>query len=175
MAEPPENYMVRNGLLFAFRALRQTDRLVNDSLRSPYENFVRDLADTLSPVKKLDISIPNSEVESFYNKRMSETEFMINVQTKILAKLSSQGGGGAATTPTGGGALASGSGHQGLLLSVVWGLLVSQNKQICSKLPNLSGKQMWEIFIKLDSGNGGCHCGCWCVDIYGGGGGGGVK
>lgn len=149
--------MIRNCLLFAFRALKHTERLVNDSLRSPYEELYSNVADALSPMKKLDLNIPNSEVEKFYNKRMTERDFMINMQTRILSKVSGgQGTAVAATSPTAPNGVTS-NGHSGfsqlsLLFSVVWGLLVAQNKHVCSKLPNLSGRQLWEIFIKLDTG-----------------------
>lgn len=158
MAEPPSNYMDRNALTFAFRALRHTERLVNDSLSSPYQEFFGNVAEALSPTKKLDLNIPNSEVEKFYNRRMSETDFIVSMQTRILSKATTNGQGTtvAATSPTaangGLSSVHSGLGQFPLLFSVVWAVLVKQNKTVCSKLPNLSGKQLWEIFLKLDTG-----------------------
>lgn len=167
MAESPSNYMVRNGLIFAFRALRQGERLVGESLRSPYEQFFMDVAAALFPNKKMELGIVNSEVEKFYNKHMTETEFMINVQTKLLSKMAGgQGSGGPPSSPTGSNGVLStvrnGFSQHALLFSVVWGLLVTQNKAVFSKLPNLSGKQLWEIFIKLDTGE------CACVSLCAG-------
>ena len=174
MGEQPSSYVVRNALLFAFRALRHTERLQKDSLCSPYEDFYTELANALSPVKKIECNIPNSEVEKFYNKRMSENDFVMSVQSKILCKLPSSGPGtvvSTASSPTGNSGTASTVistfNHLSLLFSVVWGLLVEQNKEICSRLPNLSGRQLWEIFLKLDTGMNPllelcvCICACW--------------
>lgn len=161
MAEPPKNYIIRNCLLFAFKALRHSERLKENSLVSPYEDFFDDVASALSPQKKLNYTIPNSEVEGFYNKRFSENDFMSSVQSKILSKLPAVGPGTtvstAASSPQGsnGGSLCTVIGtfnQYSLLFTVVWELLTSQNASICNKLPKLSGKQLWEVFLKLDTG-----------------------
>ena len=147
--------MVRNCLLFAYRSLRNTERLVNESLQSPYEILLRDVANALSPNKKLDMNIPNSEVEAFYNRRLSETDFMSNVQSKILSKVPASGPGMVVSTGTNfpSGATVVNSFNQfSLLFSVVWELVAQQNSAVCNKLPKHSGKQLWEVFLKLDTG-----------------------
>ncbi len=163
MAEPPKNYIVRNCLLFAFKSLRSAERHIEGSLVSPYEEFFTTVADALSPTKKLNFAISNSEVESFYNRRFSENEFMAAIQSRILSKLPSLGPGttvtNAASTPTasnGAPCTVVGTFNQfSLLFTVVWENLSAQNPGVCNKLPKLSGKQLWEIFLKLDTG--------WCM------------
>ena len=160
MAEPPKNYVIRNCLLFAFRSLRNTERHVEGSLVSPYEQFFTTVAEALSPGKKLVFAISNTEVEGFYNRRLSEKDFMISIQSKILSKIPSFGPAApvvnAASTPTatnGGPCTVMGSFNQfSLLFSVVWDRLATQNAGICNKLPKLSGRQLWEVFLKLDTG-----------------------
>ena len=161
MAEPLKNYIVRNCLLFAYKSLRHSERFKENSLESPYEDFFADVASALSPQKKLNFSVSNSEVEAFYNKRFSETEFISSVNTKILSKVPAVGPGTtvntAASSPPGanGGGLCTVIGtfnQYSLLFTVVWELLTSQNVGICNKLPKLSGKQLWEVFLKLDTG-----------------------
>lgn len=158
MADQPRSYVVRNCLLFAYRGLRNTGRLLEDSLQSPYEMLLSDIANTLSPSKKLEVSTPNSEVEGFYNRRMSETEFLATIQSKILSKIPSSGPGtvvvsGSNPLPSNGAATMVNTYNQfSLLFTVVWEMLAKQNAMVCNKLPKLSGKQIWEVFLKLDTG-----------------------
>ena len=157
MAELSSNYIVRNCLLFAFKALRNTKRHIEDSLRSPYEDIFADLAKTLSPAKKLDYSIPNSEVEAFYLKRMTEKEFISNIEIRILSKILLSGPGTVNTSACSNfnGATSNVNNvlsQYPLLFSVVWDLLSKQNSATCGKLPKLSGKQLWEMFLKIDTG-----------------------
>lgn len=158
MADLPSSYLIRNCLLFAYRALKNTERLVQDSLLSPYEELFQDIANTLSPSKKIDFSIPNSEVEKFYNRRLIENDFLSSVQSKILSKIPVSGPG--TVVGNGSGPSVSGSmstvvntfNHFSLLFTVVWELLSRKNSDVCNKLPKLSGKQIWEMFLKLDTG-----------------------
>lgn len=158
MADLPGSYVVRNCLIFAYRGLRNTERHVNDSLHSPYEVLLLDIANALSPGKKIDLSIPNSEVEAFYNRRLSETDFVANVQGKILSKVPASGPGtvvitGSNPVVTNGSSTVVNSFNQlSLLFTVVWEMLSGQNYAVCNKLPKLSGKQLWEVFLKLDTG-----------------------
>lgn len=160
MAELPNSYIVRNCLKFAYRALKGTERHKMDSLRSPYEDLYVDIGSALCPLKKLDLSIPNSEVEGFYNRRVSENEFILNIQSRILSKVPSSGPGTVVSTgsnPNASTGMAStvtvGTfNHFSLLFTVVWDLLSQQNSTICNKLPKLSGRQLWEVFLKLDTG-----------------------
>jgi hypothetical protein len=159
MADLPSSYVVRNCLLFAYRGLRNTERLVNDSLLSPYEVLLQNIANALSPNKKLELSIPNSEVESFYNRRLSETDFMANVQSRILSKVPASGTGtvvltGSAVASNGTATVVNSFNQFSLLFTVVWEMLSTQNSAVCNKLPKLSGKQLWEVFLKLDTGIG---------------------
>ena len=157
MADLPSSYLIQNCLLFAYRALKNTDRLIQNSLISPYEELFQDIANTLSPSKKLDFSVPNSEVERFYSRRLSENEFLSSVQSKILSKIPACGPG---TVVGNGSSGCSGSmstvvntfNHFSLLFTVVWELLSRKNSDVCNKIPKLSGKQIWEVFLKLDTG-----------------------
>ena len=156
--QPMSSYGVKNCLVFAFNCLRKMDRLVGDSLQSPYEVFHENLAKGLSKGKKIEYSIPNSEVEAFYLKRSSEIDFIASVQSRILSKVCSSGansGGPGNTTPTGTGGtttFASVLNMYGPLFSQVWDVIYETYSDICSKLPSPSGMHLWEIFLKLDTG-----------------------
>lgn len=157
MVDLPSSYLIRNCLLFAYRALKNTERLCQDSLLSPYEELFQDIANTLSPNKKIDFGVPNSEVEKFYNRRLTENDFLSSMQSGILSKIPISGPG---TVVGNGGLSVSGSmstvvntfNHFSLLFTVVWELLSKQNYDVCNKFPKLSGKQIWEVFLKLDTG-----------------------
>ena len=153
MADIPSSYVIRNCLLFAYRALRHTERLFEDSLRSPYEAFFADIASALSPGKKIEYTVPNSEVEKFYTRRLSENDFLANVQTKILSKVPACGPGtvvGTGSNPVS--TVVNTFNQFSLLFTVVWEMLSTANSLVCNKLPKLSGKQIWEVFLKLDTG-----------------------
>ena len=159
MNEISSSYIVRNCLLFAFRALRNTDRHIKDSLQSPYENFFDDLTKALGQGKKLEYFIPNSEVEGFYTKNMTENDFVTSVQNKLLSKIPHFGPGTVVSTGSNPGTcnggmstVVSAFNHLSLLFTVVWDLLSKQNLALCNRLPKLSGRQLWEIFLKLDTG-----------------------
>lgn len=155
-----DNYILHNALTFAFRALRQSERHVKDSIISPYQEFFDGLAVALSPEKKLDYLIPNSEVEAFYIKRTTEKEFITHVHSRILSKIPMSGPGTVIAGGTNVGACSVGGSatvinsfnQYSLLYTIVWDLLTKQHAAICNKLPKLSGKQLWEIFLKLDTG-----------------------
>ena len=165
MALSPSNanssHIIQNCLLFAYKSLRSTDRFVQNSLLSPYEKFYADLS-VRCLGKKLEMSIPNSEVEAFYTKRFLEKDFIGNVHSRVLHAI---GVGGTAvgalsspTTPTqsgmtGGASTSINSFNQfSTVYSLVWELLSKQNSDVCNKLPLISGRQLWELFLKLDRG-----------------------
>ncbi len=157
-AEAYKSYVVHNCLAFGFRALRNTERNIEHSLSSPYEEFFESLAVALGQGKKIDYTIPNSEVESFYNKRMSEGDFVSNTQNKILCKIVPSGPGSVVVSTSNSSinnglssTVVTSFNHLSLLFRVIWDLLALQNAPICNKLPKTSGKQLWEIFLKLDA------------------------
>lgn len=158
MAEPPKSHIICNCLLFAYRALKNTERLVDDSLHSPYEVLLLDIANALSPSKKIDLTIQNSEVEGFYNRRLSESDFLANIQSKILSKVPVSGPGTVISTGSNPAVsnetttVVNSFNQFSLLFTVVWDMLSGQNPTVCNKLPKLSGKQLWEVFLKLDTG-----------------------
>ena len=123
---------VRNALKFGYCALRAKDRFLEGTYRSPYEEFLMKLAEAVSPQKKLEFAVSSSEVESFYTKQITEEDFVTSIQSKILSKVS--------------------PGDLSPLYSVVWDTYVSvpSHTPLCTKLPRLLGKQLWEIFNKLD-------------------------
>ena len=157
MAVPPmATYGVKNCLLFAFKCLRSTDRLVDNSLQSPYELFHEKLAASICKGRKIEFSIPNSEVEAFYLKRSSETDFIASVQSKILSKTcqnpAAMAINGSASTVGGAPTFATVLSHFGPLFGQVWEMVCDNHVDICSKLPSQSGRHLWEIFLKLDTG-----------------------
>lgn len=161
MAAQPamSNYGVKNCLIYAFNSLRNMDRLVGDSHQSPYELFHENLAKSLGRGKKIEYSISNSEVEAFYLKRSSEVDFIASVQSKILCKVGLPGAGGGTCTVAGVTSTFAGVLNiYGPLFVHVWELVCEKNSDICSKLPSASGKQLWEIFLKLDTGRSSCWC-----------------
>ena len=81
-ASGQKEYVVRNCLTYAYVALRSKERLMGNSTTSFYENYFQQLADALSPGKKLDVSVSNSEVESFYLGRVSLGEFRLHNQKR---------------------------------------------------------------------------------------------
>jgi len=153
---PMGSYGVRNCLLFAFNCLRSTDRLVGDSLQSPYEQFHEKLAGNICKGRKIEFSIPNSEVEAFYLKRSSETDFIASVQSKILSKTcqnpASMAANGTASAVGGAPTFASVLSLYNPLFGQVWEMECENNSDLYSKLPSQSGRHLWEIFLKLDSG-----------------------
>ena len=157
------NYVVQNCLLFAYRALKNLGRFVNDSHISPYEQLFTDIASALSPNKKIDFSLPNSEVEKFYGRRLSEAEFVASVQTKILNQVPPSGPGtvigvgnnvaaGSCPNQAAAKAILNTFNQFSLLFTIVWEMVSAQNSAMCNKLPKLSGRQLWEVFLKLDMG-----------------------
>ena len=156
------NYVVRNCLLFAYRALRNVSRFVTDSHISPYEQLFKDVASALSPTKKIEFSVPNSEVEKFYGRRLSEVEFVASVQSKVLNHVPPSGPGtvigvgnnvGAGSCPQPAAKAILNTFNQfSLLFTIVWEIVSTQNSGMCNKLPKLSGRQLWEVFLKLDTG-----------------------
>ncbi len=152
-AQGMSSYGVKNCLLYAFNTLRGMDRLVADSLQSPYELFHETLAKSMCRGRKIEYSISNSEVEAFYLKRSSENDFIASVQSKILSKVCLAGSGGN-TCPLGiASSTFAGVLHMyGPLFAHVWDILNEKNSDIFSRLPSTSGRQLWEIFLKLDTG-----------------------
>ena len=153
------NYILRNCLLFAYKCLRNTERLVQDSLQSPYEKFYDDLAKALSIGKKFEISVPNSEVEAFYTKRFAEKDFITNMHSRIFHAGGSGGvvGNTCSTTQsqsnTGVPTTCMNTFNQlAPLYALVWEMLSKQNAEICCQLPLNSGQQLWEMFLQLDGG-----------------------
>ena len=131
----PQDYIIHNVLKFAYRSLRAKDRFVGGSHRSPYEDFYRKLADSVSAhaQKKIDASITNSEVEGFYLSRTNEDEFVSMVESKILSKVNLS-----SLSP---------------LNAVVWELVTSvpAHSSLTAKIPNECGQQLWEMFMRLDA------------------------
>ena len=83
MESAPKEYVVRNALCYAYDALRSNERYIGESTTSRYENYFQQLAEKLAaPGKKCDVSISNSEVESFYLGRVSLGEFRLNTQKR---------------------------------------------------------------------------------------------
>lgn len=58
---------------------------MGETTTSPYENYFKELADALAGVqKKLDTNVSNSEVESFYQGRVSLGEFRLHCQKRYV-------------------------------------------------------------------------------------------
>lgn len=155
------SYIIQNCLLFAYKCLRSSERLVKDSIQSPYEKFYDDLAKKLCMGKKLEYAIPNSEVEAFYTKRVTEKEFIASVHSRILHAIGTGSVVSPASTPTAptqcnipGGTSTSINtfNHFSVVYALVWEMLSKQYSSVCSKLPLVSGRQLWEVFLKLDRG-----------------------
>ena len=130
-----QDHIIPNTLKSAYRALRSTSRFLEGSHKSPYEEFYAKLSETLSPQKRLDVTTSNAEVEAFYLGRQSEGDFLSMVENKILSKVSLQ------------------NTDLALLLNVVWETCSSlpKNAGLFSKFSRLSGRELWELFIRLDS------------------------
>lgn len=73
---------MRNCLTYVYDALRSKEQLMGESTTSYYENYFHQLADSLGPGKKCDVTISNSEVESFYLGQVSLGEFRLNTQRR---------------------------------------------------------------------------------------------
>ena len=85
MESPPREYVVRNALSYAYDALRSKERFIGETTTSHYENYFQQLAERLGPPgKKWDVSISNSEVESFYLGRVTLGEFRLNTQKRCV-------------------------------------------------------------------------------------------
>ena len=86
MMEPAtKEYVVRNSLAYAYDALRSKERLIGESTNSYYENYFQQSLERLGPPgKKWDLTIPNSEVESFYLGRITLGEFRLNTQERCV-------------------------------------------------------------------------------------------
>ena len=86
MESTTKEYVVRNSLSYAYDALRSKERLMGESTTSFYEHFFHQLADSLAlPGKRCEVSIGNSEVESFYLGKISLGEFRMNAQKRYVA------------------------------------------------------------------------------------------
>lgn len=83
MESTTKEFVVRNSLSYAYDTLRSKERLMGESTASYYENFFQQLADSLAlPGKRCEVSIANSEVESFYLGKISLGEFRLNAQKR---------------------------------------------------------------------------------------------
>ena len=88
MESSAKEYVVRNCLTFAYDALRSKERFVGETTTSPYENYFKELGDALTAgQKKLDTNVSNSEVESFYQGRVSLGEFRLQCQKRFVSHL----------------------------------------------------------------------------------------
>lgn len=130
----PQDYVIRNVLKFAYRSLRAKDRFVEGSHMSPYEDFYRKLADSVSaqPQKKIDANVTNSEVEAFYLGRTSEDEFVSMIESKVLSKVNPS--------------------SLSLLNSLVWEVVTSvpAHSSLTARISKESGQKLWEMFMRLD-------------------------
>ena len=147
----PSSYTVRNSLVYAYRALKSKPRLVKDNSLSPYEDLYNKLAHSLSPQKKLEYSIPGSEVDAFYVGRLSEQKFVKYVESRVCSKIMTDSSVGV-TSPTGG--VAGLVDSTAMLFSIIWDLYSSSGNvaPICSKVQRSCGQQLWEMFLILDVG-----------------------
>ena len=83
MESSAKEYVVRNGLAYAYDALRSKERLIGDTTTSYYENYFQQLLEKLGPPgRKWESSIGNSEVESFYLGRVSLGEFRLHTKNR---------------------------------------------------------------------------------------------
>ena len=83
MSDTQSNHVVRNCLMFAYRALRMLERFIKGTHFSPYKDFFEKVLQ-----RKLESEVPNSEVEAFYLGRQSEGEFVAIAESRLF------GGGG---------------------------------------------------------------------------------
>jgi hypothetical protein len=133
MESPPKEYVVRNSLSYVYDALRSKPRLMGDTTLSFYENYFQLLLEKLGPPgKKWELSIPNSEVESFYLGRVSVGEFRLNTQKRVFSKVP-----GWEFDP---------------FSSLVWSECCSapDKTSLSSRVDPGIGRQIWEIFLRLD-------------------------
>lgn len=87
MESATREYVVKNSLSYAYDALRSKERLMGETTASFYEHFFHQLADSLAlPGKRCEVSIANSEVESFYLGKISVGEFRLNAQKRCVAR-----------------------------------------------------------------------------------------
>lgn len=90
MESSAKEYVFRNCLTHAYDALRSKERFVGETTTSPYETFFKELGDALAGAggsKKLDTNVSNSEVESFYQGRVSPGEFRLHCQKRFVSCL----------------------------------------------------------------------------------------
>lgn len=139
-----DSHSVQNCLSYAYAALRTSDRFLEGSHRSPYEEFFAKLSEAMSPQKKLDFSVTNNEVESFYLGKVSEANFLSTVRSRILSKV--------------------GTGDLPPLYSVTWDTccMVPTHTAVCTRIPKLCGRQLWEVFVRLDQDS---HMGLHIEDV----------
>ena len=118
-------YVIRNALKFVYSALRGPERFV-DGAKSHYEDFFEKLYDG-SKVPQPQKGI--GEVESFYLGNINEDDFIQSVQAKLVNA--------ADLAP---------------LFTVAWDTYTSilPHAQLGKRLTSVSGRLLWEIFLKLD-------------------------
>lgn len=132
-------HTVRNALVFAYRALRDHDRYVEDTHRSRYEDFISRLSESVGAAAG-QRPIPNGEVEAFYLGNVSEESFV----RELLGRVPQL-----AATPK---PLASSS-AESAVLPVLWELLrgLLSHAQLCAKVDDTTGRLLWEMFLALDA------------------------
>lgn len=121
-------YVARNGLMFAYRALRAKDRYAGQV--SPYEEFLARLSEVLNPQRRTDLCVPYGDVEAFYQGSISEEEFVSAVYSRVVPKTSTIS-------------------ELSALFPLVWDVYTSvpAYQSLCQKIPRLCGRQVGVLSI----------------------------
>ena len=116
-------YVARNGLMFAYRALRAKDRYAGQT--SPYEDFMVRLSEAVNPQRKTDLCVPYGDVEAFYQGSISEEEFISAVHSRVIPKTSTVS-------------------ELSALFPLVWDAYTSvpAHQSLCQTIPRLCGRQV---------------------------------
>lgn len=129
-----QQVVVQNILKHTFSSLKEKDRYVAEGKsKSTFELFF----DRLNSAFDQKLFKPsNAEVESFYRGSTSEADFVAVVEQQFISKVKD-----------------SLDSDLNPLITICWDTYctVPRRKEVCERVPRLSGRQLWAVFNKMDT------------------------
>ena len=125
---------VQNFLKHTFSSIKEKDRYVAEGKSTSTLEFFFDQLNNAFGQRLYKPS--NSEVESFYRGSTREADFVATVWENVISKVKE-----------------SLDSDLNPLTKICWDMYrsVPRRKELCDRVPRLSGRQLWAIFNKLDT------------------------